>query len=102
METQLPDRIFYQDSDFNIGIEEYGNSLLLHCEVFNWKPSVLRRGYSQFARLEKYAKDKGYEKMFTVTPNPKFVNLLCGQTVNRFEYEGIFYEVVIWDLKQQP
>ena len=39
--------------------------------------------------------------MITITPNPKFVEILGGQTVEEFEYENKQYKVVVWDLKQQ-
>jgi hypothetical protein len=94
-------KVFYKDLDFSIHVEDYENKLLLHCDVFSWKPSVLRRGYSKFISLEEYAIHQGYGVMFTVTPNPKFVKLFGGTPIYTFEYEKKLYEVIIWDLKPQ-
>ena len=101
MEMQQPRECFYEDEDFNIETNIYESFLVLHCTVTNWKPSVLRMGLLQFARLEQWAIDQGFERMITITPNPKFVEILGGQTVEEFEYENKQYKVVVWDLKQQ-
>ena len=99
METQSR-KTFYTDSDFIIEVEDYLENLLIHCEVFNWKPSVLRRGYSIFVKLEQYARDNGYTRMMTVTPNPKFAKLVGGTTTSALEYENKTHEVIVWELKQ--
>ncbi len=94
-------RTFYQDNDFIIEIEDYLGALVLHCEVSNWKPSVLRKGYSIFAKLEQYAIDNGYSKMLSVSPNPKFCKLVGGVSMSEIVYENKKYEVMIWELQQQ-
>lgn len=100
METQSRKVVFYSDRDFVIEVEPFNGNLMIHCIVFNWKPSVLRRGYSIFISLEEYALMNGYTRMMTVTPNPKFAKLVGGTTVSEFEYENNLYETIVWDLKQ--
>lgn len=92
---------YYKDSDFTLEYEVYEGTLLLHCEVNNWTPSVLRRGYSIFADLVENAIKKGYDKLMTVTPNPHFAKMFNGETVRVVYYLGKEYEVIEWDLKPQ-
>lgn len=94
-------KTYYKDDDFILEYEEHQGALLLHCEYTKWNASTLRRGYSVFADLMKNAYLKGYDKLLTVTPNPKFAKMFNGETVNKISYGGIEYEVIEWDLRQQ-
>lgn len=89
---------YYKDDNFSLEYEVFNGCLLLHCEVKTWNASVLRRCYSVFSDLQKNAFLKGYEKLITVTPNPKFAKLFNGTMVNEVEYGGEKYEVIEWDL----
>lgn len=100
METQLS-KTYSETEDYLFRIEYVEDSILLHCEVYNWKPSVLRRGYSVIASLMNEKGKEGYVRLFTVTPNPKFAKLFGGMCINKFYHEGIHYEVVVWDLNLQ-
>ena len=100
METLLPKKTYYSNQDFKFEIEQLRDEIFLHCEVYNWKPSALRLGYSVFHTLLEECKTKGIEKVFTITPNPKFAKLFGGETVNSFSNNDIDYEVIVWELKQ--
>lgn len=95
-------KVYYKDDNFTLEYEIYNGDMLLHCQYDHWSPSALRRGYSVFADLMKNAYLKGYDRLMTVTPNPKFAKLFGGDTVEVIAYGGIEYEVIVWDLKQQP
>lgn len=101
METLLPKCVYYSDADFKFEIQQIGNEIALHCEVYNWKPSILRRGYSVLNTLIKESTEKDISKLFTITPNPKFAKLLGGKSIAELHHNGKEYKVVIWDLKSQ-
>lgn len=96
METQSPKNTFYEDENFILQWEEWENRLLVHCEVHRWTPSVLKHGYKKFVEIHQYSKDWGYEYMFTVSPNPKFVKLFGGEVVGKVQFDNKEYEVIVW------
>lgn len=100
-ETLLRKR-YYEDPNFFLHYEETEKGLLLHCEATHYSPSVFKQMLKVFARFLNECQENGLERVFTVSPNPKFVKLFGGETVNSFYYEGIYYEEIVWDLKQQP
>lgn len=101
METQSPKIVYYQDDDFILEVEQYEGQMLLHCNVSNWTPSSLRRGYRVFASLMHEAESLGFDRLLTVTPNPKFARLFGGSVISELDYNDIKHEVIIWDLKHQ-
>lgn len=101
METQSRKR-YYEDPNCYLDYETSEKGLLLHCEAVNYSPSVFKQMLKVFARFLNECQENGLERVFTVSPNPKFVKLFGGETVNSFYYEGIYYEEIVWDLKQQP
>lgn len=99
METASLKKTYYQDKDFILQVENYEGVLYLHCEVTNWTPSSLRRGYLVFAKLQNEAQELGFTKIRTITPNPKFVELFNAYYLQPIEIEGKTYEVMEWELK---
>lgn len=97
METHSVD--YYRDGDFTLRLNYLYDFILLHCIVTNWNKSTLRKIYSVFHTLKEESKSKGYRRLMTVTPNPKFAKLFGGETVGQTNYENKYYEVVEWVLK---
>lgn len=91
---------FYKNDDFLIEVEALGDTVYLHCLVDNWKPSVLKHLYEVFAIMQGMFESAGYERMATITPNPKFAKLFGGKTVREFEINNKPCEVIVWELKQ--
>lgn len=91
--------IYYKDEDGCLEYELYGETLVLHSNIYNWKLSVLKKCLRILNTMFTEAKAKGIEYIMTVTPNPKFAQLFGGRTTYKFEYEEKEYEVVRWDLK---
>ena len=99
METQLHKKLIAESDNFSVWVEQMDeSSAYLHATVTRFSPQVLRVGYRIFAEIERQAKDAGLKKLITVTPNPKFAKLFGGITVQTLSYNGIEYEVVVWDL----
>ena len=47
----------------------------VHCEVYNWKLSVMKELYTEFGALLNLARGLGFEEVVSVSPNPKFCEL---------------------------
>lgn len=93
---QQPKMIYYKNNDFIFEYERLGNIVGLHCQVFTWKPSVLRFGYSVFKTFLEFCKSEGVVRIVTITPNPRFAKLFGGVTTKQFLKNNIEYEVVEW------
>lgn len=89
--------LVYEDEDVLFEYEAMGEDLLLHCEIKQWSHSKFKNMIKVFASFMNQAESLGYKKVFTVTPNPNFAKLFGGRKTNSFEYEGKYYEVVLWD-----
>lgn len=97
METQSPKKVIYEDENFILHYGIRDRILYLHCDVFNWKLSSLRKGYQVFADLLKRKNEYDADRIVTVTPNPKFAKLFGGTTVGYIVIDGIEYEGIEWE-----
>ena len=68
----------------------------MHCEVYNWKLSVMRQLYTDFPELLNLAESMGFDKVWSVTPNPKFCEMYGAMYMARFGHNYIMY----WDTKE--
>lgn len=95
-----PKAVFVDSTpDFTFVVKDEGEGLAnLHCWVDKWSPRVLRNCYRSFVRAEEFLKESGFTRLVTVTPNPKFAKLFGGSVEHSFYHDGIFHEVIIWDL----
>ena len=99
METLVSKIAFYEGPDALFQYEVFGQSLLLHCEVTEWKPSTIKKGYRILGDFMYQMRKQGYISLATVTPNPKFAKLFGGTSVQKIMYEDKEYEVIVWELK---
>lgn len=95
-------KIFYKDETFSLEFDDLGEEALIHMYVNSYTHKSVRKWYLETERLREYLIANGFTRAFTVTPNPRFVKLFNGEHTASFEHEGKLYEVVVWDLKQQP
>lgn len=87
----------YKDDNIKLEFEVWEKVLVLHCDVTNWQPSVLRRSKEIFNNFKNEAKEAGYEGLVTFTPNPKFAKLFGGEYVQDLpNHENV--EVIRWVL----
>jgi hypothetical protein len=87
-------KTFSKTSSYHLEWEIIGNQCHIHCTVEEWKKSVLREGYLELARLQRFVGSMGYGEMYSISPNPKFCELLGGTSLGEFK-EG--YEVMVWE-----
>lgn len=85
--------IIYEDEDFKFLYTIEQDYLVLHCYVFNWNKSVLKKGIKVFAEFLNNNRGK---KIISVTQNPKFCELLGGEYLSTVED----YEVYKWESTQ--
>ncbi len=99
METQSHKIVAYQDEDFIISFDMLNGVPSLHCEVFKWTPKTLRRGLRVFAELEKQFKERGFNTLISLSPNPEFCRMLGAKSKGKFLYNDKEHEVMVWVLK---
>jgi hypothetical protein len=80
--------------DYTIYTEDVEGELHIHCDVKRWAPSVLKMLYIELSFLKDWASIHGYEEMFSISPNPKFCELFCAESLGTYGN----YEVMRWDL----
>lgn len=97
METQIRN-MFYKDDDFNVETQIHGDCVFLHVHVDVWSLSVIKRMYRVYAELEDTCVKAGFSRMATITPNPKFVKLFGGRTIETLTINNEHMEVIVWDL----
>lgn len=93
-------KVYYRDENFSLEFEWFGGDILLHCTVNKFSVEIVKQGYIVFGMMLNECKDAGVNRVFTVTPNPKFSRMFGGVKVNELEYLEKKYEVIEWDLKQ--
>jgi len=98
METQQHKITYYQDESVKFVVEFNEEGVFLHCDVFDWKPSSLKRYYRVFGNLLEELKQTGVKQIMTVTPNPKFARLFGGRFEKELYFDGIRNEVIVWEV----
>lgn len=90
----------YIDDDIEIRAEvDEHMQVLLHMEVFEWSRDIRKKAKRLSADTLEALRLEGFSVAYTVTPNPKFVKLICGGTLmGSVEHEGRTYEVITWEL----
>ena len=91
---------YYQDEDFCFQYSICEGVLFLHADVFNSKLSAFKRGFSVFREFLLDVQKQGMSEVYSITPNPKFCQLLGGVSMKEIEIEDRKYEVYKWDLKR--
>lgn len=91
--------VLYQDENILFSFNVYDGKLLIHCEMKDFKLSVLRRSWKIFGAFMNECVDKGIKEFYTVTPNPKFAEIFGGIFSHKMIYENKEYEVYKWELK---
>lgn len=46
----------------------------------------------------KELKENGFNEIYSISPNPKFCEMMGGRSIGILEKEGLTYEVFKWDL----
>jgi hypothetical protein len=89
----------YRDADFHVRLESASPEFLyMHCEVYNWNKTVLKRMYRVFVSIAEEAKSAGFKELRTVSPNPKFTKLFDFESIGEVTYGNQEYKVMKWDL----
>lgn len=94
----MPRIVFYKDNDGIFEYETDGKEVILHCTMYKWSPSVLKKCYMVFGDFLNTMRKEGFERVCTVTPNPKFSKLFNGKFIANYTHEGEQYEVLVWEL----
>lgn len=99
MRKLIPRITVHRDEIVQLDVEIVNTWVFMHVEVFEWTPSSLKHMRRIFEQFKVYIADNGYTRLITYTPNPKFVKMFGGVSVNSFDHEGKHYEVMEWALK---
>lgn len=90
----------YVDEDIEIRAEvDEFMQVLLHMEVNSWNKVVRNKAKRLSSDTLEALRLEGFSVAYTVTPNPKFVKLICGgSSMGPVEHDGKEYEVITWVL----
>ena len=89
---------YYEDDNFCFQYVIYNETVFLHALVSCFKPSVLKKMFFVFNSFLSEMKEKGLTEIYSLTPNPKFCELLGGRFKDIIECNGEEYEVYKWEL----
>lgn len=99
MAIAMYNRIVAAETDsYFVELQIVADTAHLHVTVSKWTPSVLKQLYKVFAELKELLTNKGFSYMVTISPNPKFAKLFGGEVVEEKIIDGVYYEVIVWDL----
>ena len=97
METLTHETVIYKDDDFKLSYSLFNDMAFLHCRVSNFSPSSLKKGIRELGKFLDSSKEKGINKVATLTENPKFVEMLGGKFYSTIEKDGIKAEMFVWE-----
>ncbi len=89
--------VFHKSEDYtffySIHNDEYGSQFHVHADVNNFTPTVLKDMYIKFVMLFDFARSVGYDKMYSISPNPKFCELFGAVSLGSWANS----EVMVWE-----
>jgi hypothetical protein len=91
--------VFVSDEfSFKAEVDEY-SQLLLHMDIKEWSPSILKRMRLIAEDGMKEFKNQGFTLAYCVTDAPKLVQMVyAGELRNTVDVHGIKHEVIVWEL----
>lgn len=100
----LMHEVFYEDEDVKGTLELFvdkggDNALFIHCDVYRWSKSSLKKFREEFKVLKKEAVKNGFDALYAYTENPKWAKMVekC-EKIGQFTKDGKYYEVLEWQL----
>ena len=84
-----------EDFSFRAEVDEYAQ-VLLHVEVYKSTPRVFKQMRMLFEDTKEALHLEGFSRMYTITPNKKFVYMVTKGGESKGEFEG--NEVIVWEL----
>lgn len=92
-------KVVYSCEDFEAKLEEHSGQVFLHCEVFHFNKSVMKRMQVVFEEICEGMRYFGFSYLNAYTPNPKFVKKFGEPVVVKtIPYGEEEYEVMVWEL----
>lgn len=87
--------VYFRDDTFSLEyVIDKDKNYCMHCDVFEWKLSTLKKIYREFASFLSMSEGK---LVYTISPNPRFVKMFGGETISILNKDGKEYEVIIWE-----
>lgn len=97
--------VFYEDDDgygtLELHLTPQGeHALFVHCELYDWKPSILRKCRKEFEKLREECLKVDIDCLYTYTTNPRWCYMLGIQPlkIGEFYENSEKYEVLEWEL----
>ena len=84
--------VFFEDDNYKVEYEIVSDQFHIHCIVSNFTLSVLKDMYDKFAQIKYFSESLGFDKMYSLSPNPKFCRLFCADSLGKFGD----CEVMVW------
>lgn len=98
METNSLRITFYKDKDIHFEYEVVGKVIGIHAQVNKISHTKLKNWYSILNTFIYRVREAGDFKIFAISPNPKFCELMGGTYVKSIvEADGKQKEVYQWD-----
>lgn len=90
---------YIKTEDFEIAIEQEGDVFFLHCEVENFKPSVMKEIRYNFYNIVETFIEAGIDSLYAYTPDVKFCrSLLPCEVIGEIELKDEEYAIIEWDI----
>lgn len=88
--------VYAQTDDYYITVQEADGWIILHLDVYNWSPSMLKHLRALFEKMLKEFADLGHELVFSSTLHEKTVKF-CKLLRPVYEVkEGNYYDDKYW------
>jgi len=83
------------DFSFRAEVDEFAQ-VLLHVEVYKSTPRVFKQMRVVFEDAKEALHLEGFSRMYTITPNKKFVDMVTKGGESKGDFKG--NEVIVWEL----
>jgi hypothetical protein len=85
---------------FRLWIETINDKeVMVHCDVWVWNMKVARRLDQEVNKMFDELRERGVERLVTVSPNPRFCEYLAGEKIGEELIQGKIHGVYLWELK---
>jgi hypothetical protein len=91
--------IYIKTEDYEIAIEQEGDVFFLHCDVWNFSPSVMKEIKYNFYNIVEAFLEAGVDSLYAYTTNAKFCeNLLPCEIIGEIELADEAHSIVEWNI----
>lgn len=90
--------IYYEDETVRFHYNIVNDNVFIHCDISKFTHSILKNHIKVFGKFLNEMQNKGYDVIYSLTTNNKYVELMGGEYITTLQADGNERSLYKWEL----